>query len=57
MEKTLTNEEKEILKSLVEYHLKEVKKDSKFANEDIVKLIGAEAKYEDALKGILKKLK
>ena len=50
----LTKKEKQVLKSLVKYHLKEVKKD-KFP-EDIVALVGAEAKYEKMLKLILKKL-
>ena len=51
----LTKKEKQILKSIVKYHLKDVKKEEKI--EDIVSLLGAEARYEKALKDILKKLK
>ena len=51
---TLTKTDKQILKSLVKYHLKEVKKDK--MEEDIIAVLGAEAKYEKALKEILKKL-
>jgi len=50
----LTKTEKQIIKSLVKYHIKHMKKDKKV--EDIISIIGAEAKYEKALKEILKKL-
>ena len=52
----LTKQEKEILRGLVEYHLKEVKSDMKL-ERDFADLFGAEAKYEAILKDVLKKLK
>jgi hypothetical protein len=51
----LTTKEKEVLRSLVQYHLKEVKDDKMV--EDVVAVLGAEALYEKTLKDILKKLK
>lgn len=50
----LTKKEKEVLKSLVKYHLNEVKKDS--APEELIAMLGAETKYENVLKELLKKL-
>jgi hypothetical protein len=52
----LTKQEKEVLKSLVEYHLKEVKSDMSL-ERDFAALFGAEVKYEAILRGLLKKLK
>ena len=52
---SLNKKEKQVLKSLVKYHLKEVKKDK--MEEDIIAILGAEAKYERTLRGLLKKLK
>ena len=50
----ITKTEKQVLKSLIKYHLKEVKKDK--MEEDIIAVLGAEAKYEKMLRGLLKKL-
>ena len=50
----LDKKEKQVLKSLVKYHLKEVRKDK--MEEDIIAVLGAEAKYEKLLRGLLKKL-
>ena len=51
----LNRKEKEVIKSIVRYHLNEIKKDKMV--EDIVSVLGAEAKYEKVLKDILRKLK
>ncbi len=51
-----TKQEKDVIKNLVSYHLEEVRKDKKY-DDDIIALIGAEAKYEAVLQEILKKLK
>lgn len=51
----LNKKEKLVLKSIVKYHLKEVKKDKSFS-KDVISILGAEAKYEKILKDILKKL-
>ena len=50
----ITQKEKQVIKSLVKYHLNEVKKDS--VPEELVMMLGAEAKYVKTLKDILKKL-
>ena len=50
----LTKKEKEVLKSIVRYHLNEVKRDS--APEELVIMLGAEEKYKKMLKDILKKI-
>ena len=51
----LTKKEKEVLQSIIKYHLNEVKQDR--VVEDAVAVLGAEALYEKTLKDILKKLK
>ncbi len=51
-----SKKEKEVMKSIVEYHLKEVRKDKKLLNPEVVALLGAEAKYEHILEQLLKKL-
>ncbi|MBN2420665.1 hypothetical protein JXB27_00115 [Candidatus Woesearchaeota archaeon] len=53
----LSKKEKEVLRSLVKYHLDEVKRDRDAVNEEIIALLGAEVKYEAVLKSLLKKLK
>ena len=50
----LSKKEKQVLRSLVKYHLNEVNKDS--APEELVMMLGAEAKYKKTLKDILKKI-
>ena len=50
----LNKKEKDVIKSLIKYHLKEAKKDEKV--EDVIAMLGAEAKYEKTLREILKKL-
>ncbi len=50
----LNKKEKQVVKSLLKYHLNEIKKDSMM--EDIVSVMGAEAKYKKVLKDIMKKL-
>jgi hypothetical protein len=52
-----TEKEKEVLKSIVEYHLKELKENKKITNEDFAALAGAEEQYEAVLREILNKLK
>ena len=51
-----TLDEKKVLKSLVKYHLKEVKKDRRGLGRSLIVVIGIEEKYEDILKRLLKKL-
>lgn len=53
---SLTKQEKDVLKSIVKVHLKEVKADSSAVPTEWVALLGAEARYEKVLKDILKKL-
>lgn len=51
-----TKKEKEVMKAIIKYHLKEVKEDNKVASKELVAVLGAEARYEKVLKEMLKKL-
>ena len=51
----LNTEEKEILRELTKEHLEQVKRTEKIPNQQF-EIFAAEIKYEDFLKGVLKKL-
>ncbi len=51
-----TKQEKDVMKSIIKYHIAEVKQDKKALNQEVVGLLGAEEKYEHVLKELLKKL-
>ena len=53
----LTKKEKEILKSLVKYHLKEIEKDKEGFGRSPLAAIGVGENYEVILMEIMKKLK
>ncbi len=53
---SLTNDEKKVIINVLEKHLEEVKETEKLQNMDI-SFLAAEVKYEDFIKGIIKKLK
>ena len=52
----LTKDEKKLIVDLLDIHLKELKDLEKLPGQE-AKSIGAEVKYEDMIKGIMKKLK